>query len=720
MGVCIRSLCSTVGSKTYIFDAGLQKPPGLEAGPDDQHAEVAVLGHLGAALGAQLAQDGQGAAEQVHVRVQAASDALEQEDADDDVDEVALEADVVAADHAEHLLQDVADADVAEGEGAALDAEDEVLHLEGEDVLVEHGVGLAAALAHELAGLVAVELGDGAEEVEEVCAVRLVELRHETRVDEDQLRPEALVVDAAELGGPGGRVLSLAVGAQPGEDLLRDVVVAALVARVLPATVVPLSAELDFGLVGLVEAHHDVARVEEGVEALGGDVLLEDAAAVLEEVGQRDALGKLLDQDAAGGELGIGVREPGGGAVAEVLAELCEVGGLDAKVELELHHLAELGDLVGQREPLDGRDEVEARGEEVHDAQVAADGPFDAGVQHLDGDVGRGDPPRGALEGGLDVLGDLLAERFGALGGDVIVARRGEVGLQLGAVDLSYGTDAQRRLVELVKDVVKVAAVEGGRDDAFGLAHRVGRGVGVQLRHDLAHLVGEDVGARGGPLTELQGGRGPGPFHGLDQEAIPPQRAAAFIVTIGLPLAQPEGGDSNDNGHKDDDEVEEAQAGAERLPQIDVHGDLEGMPDAQDATVVIGHLLLDLGAADLEHALLARLVGALVVLLRQFEEGGRPEGGGTGTACSQIVFRVSIGPPWQAAGLGGARAECASESRVELGAVRWRSEARTWTKPAQGEGQSHLEGELGGEYGEAAIMFSVSRLAGWLWSERMV
>lgn len=159
--------------------------------------------------------------EEIEIGVEAPADALEEEDADDDVDEVALHAHVVAPDHAEDLVEDVADLDAAEGEGPALDPEHEVLHLEREDLLVDDGVGLPAALHHQMAGAVPVELGDGLEEVEEVFAVRGVEGRDEARVDEDELGPVAFLVDLVELEIPRFRVVS--VGAQLLEDFFRDV-----------------------------------------------------------------------------------------------------------------------------------------------------------------------------------------------------------------------------------------------------------------------------------------------------------------------------------------------------------------------------------------------------------------------------------------------------------------------------------------------------------------
>ena len=233
---------------------------------------------------------------------------------------------MVLTDHAEDLVEDVADFDVAEGEGAGFDAEDEVLHFESEDFLVDYGVRLAAALHHQVAGAVSVELGDGFEEVEEVGAVGRIEGSDEACVYEDKLRAITFFIDLGELGRPCLRVM--AVWAQGGEDLFRDVDGVGWRFGLFGAT----KGEGD--LCGAVEADHDVARVEvgvdkvineehaqESVETLVGNFLLEDTAAILEEGSKGDALGEFLDEDLAGGVAGVRVGEPGGGAVLEFFAK---------------------------------------------------------------------------------------------------------------------------------------------------------------------------------------------------------------------------------------------------------------------------------------------------------------------------------------------------------------------------------------------------------------
>lgn len=98
-----------------------------------------------AALGAELAEDGKGAVEmgeglvkswevvrcrwvrvgmgnegvnlpleEIQIRVKAPANALEEEDADDDIDKVSLHADMVFAHHGQDLVQDIPDLDVAE------------------------------------------------------------------------------------------------------------------------------------------------------------------------------------------------------------------------------------------------------------------------------------------------------------------------------------------------------------------------------------------------------------------------------------------------------------------------------------------------------------------------------------------------------------------------------------------------------------------------------
>lgn len=96
-----------------------------------------------------------------------------------------------------------------------------MLHFQRENFRVDHRVGLPASFHHEVAGAVAVELGDCFEEIEEIGAVRLVESCDEARVDEDELRPVTITVDFLELGFPRSGVVS--VGAQLLEDFFGHV-----------------------------------------------------------------------------------------------------------------------------------------------------------------------------------------------------------------------------------------------------------------------------------------------------------------------------------------------------------------------------------------------------------------------------------------------------------------------------------------------------------------
>ena len=239
-----------------------------------------------------------------------------------------------------------------------------MLHLEREHLPLEHGVRRPAPLHHQLPRAVPVELGDRPEQREEVVAVGGGELGHQARVDEDELGAEPLPVDLREGGLPAARVR--AERPQPLQHLLRDVGGGGRVGR----GGVPPEGQVEPR--GLVEAHHDVAGVEvgvdevveeehaeEGVEALVGEVVLEEAGAGGEEGRERDAVREFFDQDLAGCVFGVGVGEPGGGAVFEVFAEDGEVGGLDAQVELQPHHFAELGHFVGEGQPFDGGDGVE-------------------------------------------------------------------------------------------------------------------------------------------------------------------------------------------------------------------------------------------------------------------------------------------------------------------------------------------------------------------------
>ena len=328
--------------------------------------------------------------------------------------------------HGQDLIQHVADLDIAERERPALDPEHQMLHLERKDLGLDDRLGAPAPLHHQVPRAVPVKLGDGLEQIEEVGPVGLVEFGDQAGVDEDELRAVALAVDGVERRLPVRG--AVAVGPQALEDVLGDV--DGLVGVVGCA----VAAEGEGELGGLVEAHHDVARVQvgvdevveeehaqEGVEAFVGDFLLEDAAAGFEEGFEGDAGGEFFDQDLPRRVFDVRVGEPGGGAVFEVFAEDGEVGGFDAEVELEAHHFAELGDFVGEREPFDGWDGVEHGGEKAHDSKVPSHHSLYFGVQDLDRNVGRWHTRRRTFDEDIDVLPDTLAHIFGSL--DIRISR---------------------------------------------------------------------------------------------------------------------------------------------------------------------------------------------------------------------------------------------------------------------------------------------------------
>lgn len=345
---------------------------------------------------------------------------------------------------------------------------------------------------------VSVELGDGLEEVEEIRAVRGIQGRDEPGVDEDELRPVALLVDFLQLGAPGGGFMT--VRAQLLEDFLSHVEgVFGGGGRLAVA------AQCEGELFGFVEAHHDVSWVQvrvdevvdeehmqEGIETFVGDFLLEHAAAVFEKSGERDSLREFLDQDLTRGVGGVGVGEPGGGAVYEFLAEHGQVGGFDAQVELQAHHLTELEHFVREGEPFHGRDRVDGGGEEGHDLEVAAHDPLDFGVQDFDGDVAGGDSGGGALDEDVDVLAHPPAE-VGWVGVNVVVTESGEVRLEFCLVDLGYGADAERLFLEFVEDLLEGSAVECFDDGSLGGGEGVSGSIGMKRGHSSAHFLREDV-----------------------------------------------------------------------------------------------------------------------------------------------------------------------------------------------------------------------------------
>lgn len=85
---------------------------------------------------------------QIQTRIQSPPNPFKQQDANNDVHEIAFHPHMVRPHHGQDLVQHVPDLDVAEGEGAGFDAEDQVLHFECEYLRVDDGVGLSAPLDH--------------------------------------------------------------------------------------------------------------------------------------------------------------------------------------------------------------------------------------------------------------------------------------------------------------------------------------------------------------------------------------------------------------------------------------------------------------------------------------------------------------------------------------------------------------------------------------------
>ena len=272
-------------------------------------------------------------------------------------------------------------------------------------------------------------------------------------------------------------------------------------------------AALDIDLGGLVEANHDVSRmeicvdevvdqehVEEGIKALVCNLFLEDTTTVLQEVFQRNTLSKLFDQNLTRSVLSVGVREPGGRSVAEVLSENGQVGGFDTQIKLQTHHLAKLFNLIRERKPLHGRDQIDERGHEAHNFQVSADNALDLGMENLDGNVLRRGSLWRTLQGNVNPSLEPFAIRVRAM--RVEVFANGDIRLQSCFVDLSYSTNTQWLLVELIEDFVEGHA-ECSLDCLLSVMEGVSGSVGVESRHDGAHLGRENVCSGSSPLAEL-------------------------------------------------------------------------------------------------------------------------------------------------------------------------------------------------------------------------
>lgn len=100
----------------------------------------------------------------------------------------------------------------------------------------------------------------------------------------------------------------------------------------------------------------------------------------------------------------------------------------------------------------------------------------------------------------------------------------------------------------------------------------------------------------------------PSPLHGSYQEAIPPQGPASFIVSIRLARANPYCGYGDDDGNKDDEQVQEAEAGGQRLDYIVVEKKVDASSVLDRVLQRRRDLLVQLLSRRLEHCLFVRLV----------------------------------------------------------------------------------------------------------------
>jgi hypothetical protein len=209
--------------------------------------------------------------------------------------------------------------------------------------------------------------------------------------------------------------------------------------------------------------------------------------------------------------------------VLEVAVEAREVARLLAQVELPKHLERKVLHHVGQREPLERRDERERLRDRAHDVNVNCDNPIHARVDHLDSHV------------------HLLA---------------GAARVDAAAVDLGDAARADhlgRERERLLPVRAHLPLEEQPR-----LGPRVRRHVVVQLLKRAAELDGEEVVARAGPLGELDVRR-PRPVHRAQR--VRPQR----VLDRRDELAEDESKRKADHERRGEDrEAEEAPEHAER------------------------------------------------------------------------------------------------------------------------------------------------------------
>lgn len=227
---------------------------------------------------------------------------------------------------------------------------------------------------------------------------------------------------------------------------------------------------MQVGMNEIVEQQH----AKKGVQSLGGNISLEHTAPILQEVSQRHAVGELLDQDTPCREFRVREGKPSCGAILEVLAEDGEVCGFNAHVELQLHHLTKLVNLVWKREPFYRGDEVEHRCNGSHNSQVPAYRALDPRVQDLDGHIRGGHPFRRTLQDIANVLRNILpycCTRF--VIEQVGISRPSQVGLELSLVYLRNGSHTKRLVIELIKYILECTAAKRSLHYAPGRVHGV-------------------------------------------------------------------------------------------------------------------------------------------------------------------------------------------------------------------------------------------------------
>lgn len=140
----------------------------------------------------------------------------------------------------------------------------------------------------------------------------------------------------------------------------------------------------------------------------------------------------------------------------------------------------------------------------------------------------------------------------------------------------------------------------------------------MQLRHDFAHLLREDICPARSPLSQFDESW-PRPFHRANKEAIPPYRARTISI-LRFSLAKPHKGDRNDNGHKDDGKVEEAETRCDGFVDVLIQHEYYAFVEALEATSILRYLFAYLFTGGFEHRRFGCLPIAFV-FLAELDEG---------------------------------------------------------------------------------------------------